>query len=160
MAAKKGSRGKTAKGQATPPKVKNATAKKDDAKKGSSPALELYNLNRRIAAQSEMYASLEARQRTAELARRAVFVCLMEMTAGNIMLAKQGNYSAAKFLLEFAGIYDLPPLSEASLEQPAAVAPNAGKPGKTSEELVLSFYKRLGMKVPVLAPEEGEQSSG
>lgn len=167
MATKKGSQGKAAKGQAgeaRPPKAKTATTKKDDAKtdgakKELSSALKRYNLLRKIEAQAPAYAALESRQRVVELAKRGVFVCLMDTLVGNIELAQAGNPSAAKFLLEFAGIYDLPPLSEAAVEQ-AAVAPNVGKPGKTSEELVLSFYKRLGMKVPVLAPEEGEQSSG
>jgi hypothetical protein len=99
-----------------------------------------------------LYKSLEERHKVVERARRAVFAHLMEVTFGNIELAGNGNYSAGKLLLEFAGIDELPALEQASPEPAAKADAPAVSETKTESpaEAVLAFYKRLGLNPPKL----------
>ena len=97
---------------------------------------------------------LENRQKVIEQARRAIYAYLLEMTHENIELAKKGNSSVAKFLMNFAGIDEFAAAGGATAKKAKAAQKCACEtrvaddPGKA----VLSFYKKLGMEPPQLKP--------
>lgn len=173
MAGTKGVAGKASKKQAAKPgakgfvkAAKNAGSANEggttkDAKPAGAdePRFNLFQLNGQYMA----FASIAARQSEVERVRRAIYASLMKMALGNVRLAIAGNYSAAKFLCEFAGIDDLPPVSQVTPEpSEAAAAPAGEKTAGGAEQpapggnAVLSFYNRLGMQPPVFKDEPGD----
>lgn len=145
-------------GESTGPKRKRTTRKEKAEKQPNSKSGEGSNsksgpedvvlMNSR--AKYPRYALLEVRQEVVERSKRAVYAHLTKMTNAHINLAAKGNCQSAKFLFEFAGIYDL-----SAAPGPADSQPNAFNPAAILEDpskAVLSFYKKLGTKPPQLAP--------
>lgn len=95
--------------------------------------------------------TIEARQKEVERARRAVFARMEKIMIGNLNLAEAGNNSAAKFLFEFAGVYELPPLAQAGSEA-AESKPPSPQPAE-AEDPVAAMFTRLGMTQPVYLDE-------
>jgi hypothetical protein len=107
---------------------------------------------KRLNAQYARFKRLENRQKIVERARRAVYEYLVEMIHENIEHAKQGNSSVAKFLMNFAGIEQLPvPAAPASKRKKAA----HGCGYECDDDpmnAVRSFSEKLGMPYPKLKP--------
>jgi len=131
--------------------AKSTAKSKGDAKQGGAGPK---GNNFRNTAEYATFKSLEERQKVVERAKRAVFAALMDMTYGSIDHAKNGNYTAAKFLFDFAGIDDLPPWVEAATEVEQEASGAEGREAVTEQkDPVLSFYKRLGLEPPVFKKE-------
>jgi len=102
---------------------------------------------KRLKAAYRKFKSVENRQAVVERLRRVVFEYMQEITHKNIELAKQGNCSSAKFLMQLAGIDEIPAVVEkVSRRKKGACA--AADP----TEAVFSFSRKLGMEPLKLKP--------
>ena len=113
----------------------------------------------RLKAEYAQFKLLEERIRVVEQSRRGVYAYLVDVIHSNIDLAGEGNYLAAKFLMEFAGIDKLPVLSQEQARNPTVAAEGTGTQKADEEEddptkAVLSFYKKLGMTPLRLKPPQ------
>jgi len=164
MAAKKcgsAARGKSQVSMVQPKKCAPAARLSAKEKEPQKPAKAVNRKNSlawksRLKAEYAQFKLLEERIRVVEQSRRGVYAYLVDMIHSNIDLAGEGNYLAAKFLMEFAGIDKLPVLSQEQARNPT-VAAEAGAQKADEEEddptkAVLSFYKKLGMTPLRLKP--------
>ena len=129
--------------------------KKNTAVRSKSPSWQ-----KRVKTPYLKFKRLENRQRVVEQARRAVFAYLNEITHENIELAKQGNSSIAKFLLDFAGIGQIPALAASSKSSKKSAA-GCGCEANADDDpsaAVLSFCNRLGMTLPKLKPPKAVEA--
>jgi hypothetical protein len=165
MAAKKAARSKS---QASKPAGKKAAAVPSAASRAkTSKGKEEKPTNRkntlawksRLKAEYAVYESLQERRKVVQQAIRGVYAYLIDMVHSNIDLAGEGNYSAAKFLMEFAGVDELAALILANAETTPAAQPPTPHATEVAVEddddptkAVLSFYKKLGMTPPRLKP--------
>ncbi len=91
----------------------------------------------RLRAEYAQYESLQERRKVVAQAIRAVYAYLVDMVHSNIDLAGEGNYSALKFLMEFAGVDELAVLilAEAGVTQAAqASTPLETKPAVEDDD--------------------------
>lgn len=172
MAAKKSgsaARGKSQRNMVQPKKC--ATAARPSAKE-KEPQKQAKTLNKknglawksRLKAEYAQFKLLEERIRVVEQSRRGVYAHLVDVIHSNIDLAGEGNYLAAKFLMEFAGIDKLPMLSQEQVKNPApagegTVTKKADDNDDDPTKAVLSFYKKLGMEPLRLKPPQPERET-
>ena len=90
--------------------------------------------------------SLRARQRIVEDVKRAIWAKVREINDAIITLAMAGNYSAAKALFEFAGVYSLPAPDDAPSTVPAAVADPAPTDNIDLTDPINAFFKSIGLE--------------
>jgi hypothetical protein len=107
---------------------------------------------------SSAFSSIKSRQRIVERVKRAIWAKVLEINDAIINLALVGNYSAAKALFDFAGVYTLPTTdddapSAPSVSQPApAPAADAGA-GADPMKQVEAFFRSIGVAPPRDPPE-------
>ena len=93
--------------------------------------------------------SLRARQRIVEDVKRAIWAKVREINDAIITLALAGNYSAAKALFEFAGVYSLPAPDDApSAPAAAAVAEPAPADAIDLTDPINAFFRSIGVDPP------------
>jgi hypothetical protein len=112
----------------------------------------------RLAGKYLKFEPLEARQKQVARVTRGIYANLPKIASALIELALKGNTAAAKFLVDFAGIEELPGLGETEAESPesAAAASTTDSADDDPTKAVLSFYKKLDMKAPKLKPPKAE----
>ena len=106
---------------------------------------------KRLKAQYGKFKGLENRQKVVERARRAVYEYLVEVIHENIEHAKQGNSAVAKFLMNFAGIEQLPVPAAPSKRKKGALGCGCAA-ADDPMEAVRSFSAKLGLPCPKLKP--------
>ena len=107
---------------------------------------------KRLKAQYGKFKGLENRQKVVERARRAVYEYLVEVIHENIEHAKQGNSSVAKFLMNFAGIEQLPVPTAAASNRKKATKSCACTAREEAMNAARSFSEKLGVPFPRLKP--------
>ena len=115
---------------------------------------------KRLKAQYTKFKTLKNRQMILERSRRAVWAYLIEMTHENIELAKKGNSSIAKFLMDFAGVDEVPALVQAS-SRAKKCAGGCNCEAKTDDDptiAVASFSKKLGFGPMKLKPPKSVET--
>ena len=172
MAAKKATLSK--KQASKPAGKKGVTAPSAASKAKTSKVKEEKSTNRkntlawksRLKAEYALFESLQERRKVVQQAIRGVYAYLIDMVHSNIDLAGEGNYSAAKFLMEFAGVDELAALVLANAEPAQAAQPSTSPDTKAAAEddddptkAVLSFYKKLGMEPPRLKPPKPAETA-
>jgi hypothetical protein len=99
---------------------------------------------------SAAFSTLKSRQQAVERAKLQIWRHLQEINGAVIKLAESGSYLAARTLFEFAGVYALPPLEEASAPNslPAAPAATEAPPppeNKPPVNKIEAFLQTLGL---------------
>ncbi len=101
---------------------------------------------------STAFSSLKARQQVVERVKRTIWASVLEINEAIINLALCGNYSAAKALFDFAGVYSLPDPGDDSVPAAAVMAlPQASKETAATNP-VDAFFKSIGIE-PSCEPE-------
>ncbi len=101
---------------------------------------------------SNAFTSLKARQQVVERVKRTIWASVLEINEAIINLALCGNYSAAKALFDFAGVYSLPDPGDDSMPAAAVMAiPQASKETAATNP-VDAFFKSIGIE-PSCEPE-------
>jgi hypothetical protein len=151
---------KGGKKQAPMPGPKSAAYKKLLAKSKGSPAKggagKPANKNKKHP-RTGAFSSLKARQQLVERVKRAIWASVSEINDAIIQLAKAGNFTAAKALFDFAGVYSLPDPEEE--EAKAATTPAAAVPTGDTEEPdpVEGLFRSIGM--PLVKQPEPEMAA-
>ncbi|HKD85371.1 MAG TPA: hypothetical protein VKB58_11540 [Terriglobales bacterium] len=103
---------------------------------------------------STAFSSLKSRQRIVERVKRAIWAKVLEINDAIINLALCGNYSAAKALFDFAGVYTLPTAEDeaaaaadpkSALLTPATENPDTNNP-------IEAFFRSIGVEPPIDEP--------
>jgi hypothetical protein len=106
---------------------------------------------------STAFSSLKSRQRIVERVKRAIWAKVLEINDAIINLALCGNYSAAKALFDFAGVYALPTPDDeaapAAQSQPTLLAPAAESPAAPNP--IDAFFRSIGVEPPIDEPAPG-----
>jgi hypothetical protein len=120
------------------------------AKKATKPLSKKQAWEKRLNGQYARFKGLENRQKMVEKARRAVYEYLVEMVHENIEHAKKGNSSVAKFLMNFAGIEQLPVAAPSKRKKTAygCGCEATDDPMKA----VRAFSEKVGIPFPKLKP--------
>jgi len=120
-----------------------ANSKGRSAKGGTGKAAS--NKNGKKHPRTSAFGSLKSRQLLVERVKRAIWASVSEINEAIINLAKAGNFSAAKTLFDFAGVYSLPEPDEEAAKSapiPAAATPT----GDTEEpDPVEGLFRSIGM---------------
>jgi len=129
------------KGAATKPASGHAPANPTSAKAGKK--------SHKLSAS---FSSLKSRQRIVERVKRAIWASVTEINDAIIKLALCGNYTAARALFDFAGVYSLPAPDEANAL--AAPAPASTVDADAAPlNPVDAFFKSIGVEPPCDEPE-------
>jgi len=97
---------------------------------------------------SAKFSAVKTQQAIVERAKRAIWGSVLKINDAIISLALAGNYSAAKALFEFAGVYSLPePTVELAPSEPASL-PAAAAPASDGDvpESINAFFKSIGLE--------------
>ena len=102
---------------------------------------------------SAAFSTLKSRQMIVERIKRDIWAKVLEINEAIIALALCGNYTAAKALFDFAGVYTLPMPDDraASASVPAPVSDAAAEAVLPSP--VDLFFRSLGVEPPCDEPE-------
>lgn len=125
---------------------KNAAAKSANAKRA----------NKRP--KTSLFSTLKSRQLMVERVKREIWASVHEINQAIINLALCGNYSAAKALFDFAGVYSLPSPEEgaASASFPASSFESTTPAISTAApNPVDEFFKSIGIEPAGDEPEPG-----
>ncbi len=137
-----------AKKQAPMPGPKSAAYKKIVAARNSgTTAKPAASKSARKHSKTPLFSTLKSRQMLVERIKREIWASVQEINQAVINLALCGNYSAAKALFDFAGVYNLPSPEEAA----PSLVPSAASPEPSSREFaprgpVDAFFKSIGME--------------
>lgn len=106
------------------------------------------------------FTSLKSRQRIVERVKRAIWAKVLEINDAIINLALCGNYSAAKALFDFAGVYSLPmPDGDAAAFLQPDSAPATSLAANTApHDPVQAFFRSIGVEPPIDEPASAAQS--
>ncbi len=107
---------------------------------------------------STAFSTLKSRQMVVERVRRAIWGQVVQINDAIIALALAGNYSAAKALFDFAGVYTLPaaeesvPVASAGAIEIASAGAEANAEGMETHRMD-AFFKSIGVRPPCDEPE-------
>lgn len=109
---------------------------------------------------STAFSSLKSRQRIVERVKRAIWAKVLDINDAIINLALCGNYSAAKALFDFAGVYSLPmPDGEAAaFLQPDSASVASPAMDTAPQDPVQAFFRSIGVEPPIDEPASAAQS--
>jgi hypothetical protein len=102
---------------------------------------------------STAFSSLKARQQVVERVKRTIWASVLEINEAIINLALCGNYSAAKALFDFAGVYSLPDPGDDSAPAPAVMATQPATNETAASNPVDAFFKSIGIEPSCAVPE-------
>lgn len=134
--------------QAPMPGPKSAAYKKIvAARKGAATGKSVTSKGAKKQPKTPLFSTLKSRQMLVDRIKREIWGSVQPINQAIINLALAGNYSAAKALFDFAGVYNLP--------SPEEAAPAATLPGPSPElpasagsapNPVDAFFKSIGIE--------------
>ena len=102
---------------------------------------------------STAFSSLKARQQVVERVKRTIWASVLEINEAIINLALCGNYSAAKALFDFAGVYSLPDPGDDCAPAVAVMTAPAATNETVANNPVDAFFKSIGIEPSCAQPE-------
>ncbi len=140
----------TGKKQASMPGPKSATYKKIIAARKRAMAGKFATpRGAKKRPKTPLFSTLKSRQMIVERIKREIWTSVQEINQAIINLALAGNYSAAKALFDFAGVYSLPSPEEAApavaLPSPSP-SPEPAAPTSHPSNSIDAFLSSIGME--------------
>jgi hypothetical protein len=126
------------------------------AKKEAAASTSSGGSGKKRAKAARAFSTLKSRQSIVERVKQAIWADVLKINDALISLALAGNFTAARALFDFAGVYSLPMPDDGDAPAPAvALAAPAPQPVPEAAPLspVDAFFRRLGIQPPCDEPD-------